>query len=233
MPPLQKLTASLVGHGVHAVTFDVGGTLIQPWPSVGDVYAQVAAAHGHRGLSPQVLNRRFAAEWRALKNFQHTRSQWAELVAATFGELVQPPPSQSFFNALYARFAEPQAWHIDPDVRPTLKALAARGLRLGVISNWDERLRPLLVKLGLKAFFEVVVVSCEIGSPKPSRLIFDSAASQFELAPETILHVGDSPNMDARGARGAGFRALLLQRQASRRAAGRIQSLNELRHQPA
>ena len=29
--------------GIKAVTFDVGGTLINPWPSVGDVYVEVAA----------------------------------------------------------------------------------------------------------------------------------------------------------------------------------------------
>jgi hypothetical protein len=32
--------------GIRAVTFDVGGTLIEPWPSVGRVYAEVAARHG-------------------------------------------------------------------------------------------------------------------------------------------------------------------------------------------
>src|SRR5690242_8718711 len=100
MLPLQKPKGSLIGDSVRAVTFDVGGTLIQPWPSVGHVYAEVAASHGHKGLSPEILNRRFAAEWRALRNFQHTRSQWAAVVDATFGAHVQPPPSASFFDAL-------------------------------------------------------------------------------------------------------------------------------------
>ena len=31
---------------VKAVTFDVGGTLIEPWPSVGHAYAEVAQRHG-------------------------------------------------------------------------------------------------------------------------------------------------------------------------------------------
>ena len=42
---------------IRAVTFDVGGTLIEPWPSVGHVYAEVAAQHGWAGLSIEALNR--------------------------------------------------------------------------------------------------------------------------------------------------------------------------------
>src|SRR6266542_882226 len=53
----------------QAVTFDVGGTLIEPWPSVGHVYADVAASHGLKDISADALNRQFAEAWRALKEF--------------------------------------------------------------------------------------------------------------------------------------------------------------------
>src|SRR5262249_44700851 len=49
---------------VRAITFDVGGTLIQPWPSVGHIYAEVAAHHGRRDISVEALNRQFAAAWK-------------------------------------------------------------------------------------------------------------------------------------------------------------------------
>jgi putative hydrolase of the HAD superfamily len=224
---------SAVADSVRAVTFDVGGTLIEPWPSVGHIYANVAACHGHEGLSAEMLNRRFAAEWRALEDFQHTRSQWAALVDAVFRDLVQPPPSASFFNEVYDRFGAREAWRIYPDVLPTLQALAARGLKLGAVSNWDERLEPLLAGLGLRDFFEVVVVSCELGAPKPSPAIFEAVSSRLALPPEAILHVGDSPKMDFQGARAAGFQAVLLRRQGKSRGAGRIQTLTELCQAPA
>ena len=57
---------------VRAVTFDVGGTLIKPSPSVGHIYAEVAARHGRKKVSPETLNRRFAAAWKGLKSFNHT-----------------------------------------------------------------------------------------------------------------------------------------------------------------
>jgi putative hydrolase of the HAD superfamily len=213
---------------IQAVTFDVGGTLIEVWPSVGHVYAEVAARHGIKGLSSASLDRRFKAAWRAAKNFPHSRSDWAALVDATFRGLTDRPPSQTFFAKLYARFAEPAVWRIYEDVIPTLEALTARGLRLGVISNWDERLRPLLDQLKLGRYFEAIIVSREVGSSKPSPGIFEHAVRKLGLPAGAVLHVGDSLAMDVRGARAAGLRALLLQRAAGAARLGRIKSLREL-----
>ena len=128
---------------VRAVTFDVGGTLIKPSPSVGDIYAEVAARHGVKKISAETLNRRFAAAWKGLKNFNHTRAEWAALVDETFGAS-GVKPSETFFPEIYDRFAEPEAWHVFEDVLPAFDALAAMDINLGIVSNWDERLRPLL-----------------------------------------------------------------------------------------
>ena len=213
---------------IRAVTFDVGGTLIDPYPSVGHIYADIAAQYGESGISPAVLNRRFGAAWRALKNFRYTRGQWAKLVDATFRGLTRRPPSRTFFPALYDRFSRAQAWRLYDDVLPSLEALAARGLKLGLISNWDERLRPLLKAHKLHKYFDTLVVSSEVGVAKPARAIFLRAAAELHLAPQTLLHVGDSPAMDVQGALAAGLQSLLLRRKAKRRAAGRIRSLTEL-----
>jgi putative hydrolase of the HAD superfamily len=213
---------------IRAITFDVGGTLIACSPSVGHIYAQIAARHGCTRIAPAVLNRQFAAAWCKLTDFRHTRAQWAALVDATFGDLVQPPPSQSFLPALYDRFAEADAWRVYKDVLPALKALKAQGLKLGVISNWDERLRPLLHKLDLAHFFDSITVSCDLGAPKPSPDVFLEAARRLGLAPAEILHVGDSMEADVRGARAAGFHSVLLKRGSARAIAGTIQSLSSL-----
>ena len=198
--------------GIQAITFDVGGTLIQPWPSVGHIYAEAAMKHGGKNISAEVLKQRFVTAWRALKYFNHTRAEWAALVDETFRGLTAQPPSQTFFPELFEYFARAHAWRIFGDVLPILDALATRGVKLGVISNWDERLRPLLSDLKLADYFVPIVVSCEVGFPKPSRIIFYTAAEKLGLAPEAILHVGDSEDHDFQGARKAGFQALLLDR---------------------
>jgi putative hydrolase of the HAD superfamily len=219
---------SLVNPAIQAVTFDVGGTLIDPWPSVGHVYAEVAAQHGVTGLAPEDLTRRFAAAWKVKRDFGYTRADWAALVDQTFAGLCAPPPSETFFGELYQRFDQPDAWKIYEDVFRTLDALARRGLKLGVISNWDDRLRPLLRQLALLERFDAVVISCEAGCRKPAREIFRRAARQLSLDPGSVLHVGDSRETDVRGARGAGLAAVRLKRGARAAAKGQVRSLREL-----
>jgi putative hydrolase of the HAD superfamily len=129
---------------------------------------------------------------------------------------------------LFERFAEAAAWRIYDDVRPTLAALAERGLRLGVISNWDDRLRPLLRSLGLAGCFETVIVSCDIGTSKPSPAPFQAAVEAFGLPAENILHVGDSAEMDVAGARAAGLQAVQIVRVGRASGKDQINSLEAL-----
>jgi len=207
---------------IQAVTFDVGGTLIEPWPSVGHVYAEVAARHGLKNFSPDQLNARFKTAWRARKNFGHSQTEWSELVSEVFGQTI---PAE-FFSELYGHFAEPAAWRIYEDVFPTLDLLASRPIKLGVISNWDERLRPLLHKLKLDHYFQTLAISLEVGFSKPSPVIFKNTAKELGLPPGSILHVGDSPEMDGAGATAAGFQVVQIHRRPS--TSSGIHSLTEL-----
>ena len=213
---------------VRAVTFDVGATLIECWPSVGHIYAEVAAQFGHPSLSPAALNRNFRAAWQQFHAFSHTPADWSALVDATFRGLLDPPPSRTFFPQLFNRFSEPEVWRIFPDVLPTLQTLRARGVRLGIISNWDERLRPLLEKLKLDRFFEAVVVSCEAGAQKPNRRLFEAACAALEAEPGETLHVGDSREHDFHGALAAGLQARWLRRGKRGGRAGVVGTLGEL-----
>ncbi|MGZ5516909.1 MAG: HAD-IA family hydrolase [Limisphaerales bacterium] len=202
----------IFGRDIRAVTFDVGGTLIEPFPSVGHVYSEVAARHGVY-VDPEVLNARFVAAWKTKKNFGHSMRNWSDLVDATFAGLVQTPPRKTFFPDLFAEFTKPAAWRIFDDVIPCLEHLRKNGITLAVISNWDERLRPLLKALDLARYFEVTTVSIEVGVPKPDPKIFTVAAQQLRLNPSQILHVGDSLKEDLNGARDAGFAAMIITRE--------------------
>jgi HAD superfamily hydrolase (TIGR01549 family) len=85
-------------------------------------------------------------------------------------------------------------------------------MRTAVVSNWDIRLRPLLVGLGAASAFDAIVVSGEELIEKPDPRIFAIACRRLGVAPENALHVGDSPIDDVEGAKGAGCQALLLGR---------------------
>ncbi len=199
---------------IAAVSFDVGGTLIEPRPSVGHIYAEVAARFGLAGVEPAALNRGFVAAWKRRLSHDYSRAAWQALVNETFALAGAVHPSEECFHALYRRFEQADVWRIFDDVRPVLGELRARGLKLCVISNWDERLRPLLDALDLARWFEAIVISHEAGQAKPAPELFLQAAAQLNLPPENILHIGDSAREDEEGARRAGMRAALLDRRA-------------------
>lgn len=56
-----------------------------------------------------------------------------------------------------------QAWHLcDPDAEKVFNALRKAGVKLGVVSNFDTRLRPLLRALNCDHWFDAVAVSAEV-----------------------------------------------------------------------
>ncbi len=205
--------------GIEAVTFDVGGTLINPWPSVGDVYVEVAAEFGVEA-SPEFINWNFKDAWKSAHNFDYTQESWFDVVRQSFGMYGAELPEE-FFPAVYERFAQPDVWIVYGDVVRTLEDLAASEVKLGIISNWDDRLIPLLERLGLKKYFDTIIVSCNVGFTKPSPVIFEQAVRWLKVRPENLLHVGDSPKEDIEGAKAAGFHTRQIAR--GRRALGEEQ----------
>ena len=117
----------------------------------------------------------------------------------------------AYFEAVYAHFAEPGVWSTYPDVVPVLGKLRDAGYRLGLISNFDRRLRKILADLQLEAFFEHLIISSEVGVDKPDPRIFRHALARFGVAASAAVHVGDDPHKDW-GAEAAGLRVFRLER---------------------
>jgi putative hydrolase of the HAD superfamily len=194
---------------VEAVTFDAGGTLIEPWPSVGEVYAAVAREFGIE-CSAARLNAQFVNAWTTRAGFKYSRDEWHDVVLHSFLGISEVSPQ--LFDAIYERFAQSDAWLIYDDVIPALQTLEEMGLKLAVVSNWDERLGPLLEKLGLATYFDHIIVSAEHGCHKPDRKIFEFAAGVLGVPVGGMLHIGDSLREDVQGAQTAGARALRIRR---------------------
>jgi HAD superfamily hydrolase (TIGR01549 family) len=110
------------------------------------------------------------------------------------------------------------------DAPPALDALRADGVRLVCVSNWDCSLGRVLESSGLLDRLDGVVSSAEAGARKPDPAIFAAALALVECGPDEALHVGDTPEEDLEGARRAGIRALLIDREGG----GDIASLEEI-----
>jgi HAD superfamily hydrolase (TIGR01549 family) len=81
-----------------------------------------------------------------------------------------------------------------------------------VISNFDSRLRTILLHLGVTEFFDDIVISSEVGTEKPAARIFSAALVRAGVAASEALHIGDEPEADWLGAERAGLLVFRLRR---------------------
>jgi len=98
------------------------------------------------------------------------------------------------------------------DAQPVLLALKRRGLRLAVVSNWHRGLDSFCHEMNLSDHLDAVVSSSDIGIEKPDTRIFKEAVRRLRVESDRIVHVGDSPDDDFRGAVAAGLRAIVIDR---------------------
>lgn len=103
-----------------------------------------------------------------------------------------------------------------PEARGVLEELRQRGLRLAVVSNWDVSLPEVLADLALAPLLDATVTSAAAGAAKPDPAIFAAALAELGVEPGAAIHVGDSPELDLAGARAAGIRAVLIDREGPR-----------------
>jgi FMN phosphatase YigB (HAD superfamily) len=102
-------------------------------------------------------------------------------------------------------------WRRVPAGLPEALARArTAGLRIGVVSNSEGRLRSVFERIGLLPYLDVVVDSHLEGVQKPDPEIFRRALARLDLAPDRAIYAGDIPEVDVLGARGAGMEGVLV-----------------------
>ena len=118
------------------------------------------------------------------------------------------------------------------DTVPTLQHLRGAGFKLAIVSNWDTPLDPLTERLGIAHYFDIIVAShdARVLSAKPDPHIFNYTLAAIGVSAAEAVHVGDTYEADIVGARNAGIRPILIDRDNTQ--AGRwketIQGLSEL-----
>ncbi len=209
---------------LKAVSFDLTYTLLHA-PRRDEIYQEILERHGIEAEVNQLarsipevwteLSCQADARWdRFATHPGGARAWWFRFLCRLSQHLDQPTPSRFAAAELFDRFSHAEAWEIYPDVVPTLQALRNAGLRLAVVSNWDERLPILLDRLRLTDYFDPIVYSAALGVEKPNPEIFLHCAHLLGVPPSQILHVGDRALEDVEGALAAGMRALRVDRQA-------------------
>ena len=205
-----------------AVFFDAGHTLLYAHPDIGTVYSHATATFGVE-LAPERFAETFVPVFKeTTRIYSQTKTasdsqdleMWRDITRRIYDRL--PPLAgirfDAWFETLYRRFGEPEVWRFYDDVEAVLTALRARGITIGVVSNWDTRLKSICDGLGLTPLVDFIIISAEVGVRKPDPGIFRMALEKAGVRPAEAIHVGDLPEEDAEGARRAGITPLLIDR---------------------
>jgi len=214
---------------LDCVLFDAGDTLLAPAPSFQGRFVAVAAAHGlpleEAAVDAAIAEAVRAAEWPADWTDPATqRSFWVgfyrQVLAALGHEGMEgsgepqggAPVGLELAEALFAAFSDPAGYRLFDDARPALEALAGRGLRLGVVSNFEPWLEDVLALEGVDHLFAAVAISGKLGVAKPDPEIFLAALAEAGADPAATVHVGDQPANDVAAARAVGITPVLIDR---------------------
>lgn len=116
-------------------------------------------------------------------------------------------------DLLWIQFEQGMHWEVLPRCHKSLSRLKNAGLKLGVVSNFDERLEKTLVVHDLAKYFDFLVTSVSVNVEKPDPAIFQHALKLSGTAAWDAAHVGDDVYNDYQAAKGAGMHAFLLTNQ--------------------
>jgi len=105
---------------------------------------------------------------------------------------------------------------LDDDALHVLERLHGK-YKLGIVSNLSipELVSKLLAEFGLSRFFGAVIISGAINKRKPSPEVFWKALRALGVEASRTIFVGDTLDIDIRGAKSAGLKAVLIVRKPS------------------
>jgi 2-haloacid dehalogenase len=165
-------------------TFDCYGTLIDWERGIGDTLAQLwPDADGE-----QLLTRYHQLEPRVQAGssmpYREVMAQALERVAQAEGLELRPLDREALAESL-------PTWPPFPEVVESLRDLAGRGWRLGILSNTDpDLLAASLLLLGVLP--QIVITAAEAGSYKPAHGHWKAFRERSGADPAAHVHVGAS-----------------------------------------
>ncbi|ELU07402.1 hypothetical protein CAPTEDRAFT_223262 [Capitella teleta] len=206
---------------LRLLTFDITNTILRVKGSPGQEYARAAWLRGIE-ISSQDLDRVYRPTWKNLRRemplYGHNQGMttwdwWRRFVHTVFLNAGYQGPNSHLDDVcetLWQRFDEGFNWDVLPHSRQVLTHLRTQGLKLGVISNFDERLEKTLKTHNLKKYFDFIVSSVTSNVEKPDPRIFAHALQIAGCRPEESGHIGDDVDHDYRAARDFGMRPFLI-----------------------
>ena len=218
------------------ITYEAMDTLIQPSQSIGRWYREALNTVCEMKIRlprPALFTEAFKNVYdKRCKEYpcfgslsgMNPKDWWYEVVRQTFyttRDLVNLEKDEidnlmpEVFELLYKEvFNTAAGWMLKDDVEYTLTKLRdwrdqGNGPKIGIVSNFDDRLPHILNDLGLAQYFDFILTSYDCKNEKPNRGIFDEALKIAKVTDTSkCYHVGSSIPLDITGAAAAGWNPL-------------------------
>jgi putative hydrolase of the HAD superfamily len=193
----------------RAVIFDLFGTLVHQFTSSGyeESLRQMAEAVGVDG---EAFRRAWVHDtWRERATGQLPTVEAAvDHISRMQGVR---PTAQQLATAAHIRYTFTRTT-LRPrdDAVPTLQAIKAEGLSLGLISDSTPEVPDLWPETPFAPLIDVPVFSCSVGTKKPAPDIYGMACVRLGVEPQQCIYVGDGSSQELQGAASLGMYAVLL-----------------------
>jgi putative hydrolase of the HAD superfamily len=198
---------------VRAICFDLDNTLWDVWPVImraeqkmydflSQRYPRVVANMTIE-MMRKAREETAAAHPQMRHDFTFLRKQTLREHAREFG-YAEAMVEEAFDAFIQAR----NEVELYADVLPALEQLGKR-YRLFTASNGNADLG----RIGIAHFFERTIAARHVGALKPDPAIFRKVIEGIDLQSHEVVYVGDDPQLDVEGARGAGMQAIWIDRQ--------------------
>jgi putative hydrolase of the HAD superfamily len=200
---------------IRAIGFDLFNTLISAEPGgVERAMARILENLRQAGFPLEEEAFKTAYRQAAIGFIKESRREGREThnrfwISAALVDLGYPVPPddpridsavEAYFSAFY------DFCRLIPGTVGMLRELRDR-YPLGLLSNFTHApaARGLMDHLGLTPFFDVILISGDLGWRKPHPYVFQQLIAALEVPQEQILFVGDDLEPDIRGAHAAGL----------------------------
>ncbi len=171
-------------NNIEWLFFDLGGVLLNETASWEDRIRRTCEKHG---ISADVL--RSEMEKAASSNL-HEYKGALEALGISFGEK---------WNS---EFVTPY-----PEAAQVLSQLKKK-YRLGIIANQPLNTRKRMEEWQLAEYFDLMLISAEVGFSKPHPIIFKEALYKAQISAEKCVMIGDKLTNDIAPAKALGFKTV-------------------------
>lgn len=198
-----------------AVLFDLGGTLIKT-VEVPEIFRRILEKYGVSACSEDIAkaHKENEHEFSVETMVELKEGFWVKYNSRVL-EKLGINENREFLakkiDELWWNYAELQVYS---DASKTLSQLKNRKIKTGIVTNaFQKDYQQILQKLAWTDCFDVVVGIGACNTAKPDRAIFLYAVNRLRVSPGETIFVGDSLKHDYEGAKRAGLKPLIINRE--------------------